>query len=81
MALDDEIFASKLDVSEGMLVAIVGADAFVGEPLAYLLGGDVDLARQRVRHVLVRVRIVLVVDEPLVEYVDHIVGEETIAVS
>ena len=64
-----------------MLEASVGAHALVGEPLADLFGRDARLLGEHAGRVLVRVRIVLVLDEPLVELVDHDVREEAIAAS
>ena len=64
--------------AKSLLVALVGSDALVGEPLAHLLGRDVGLLGEHIGHALVRIRVALVLVEPLVQDVHHAVRKEAV---
>jgi len=63
---------------ERLLVTLVWPNAFVGEPLSHLFCRDVGVLGQNIGHVLVRIGIVLILDEPLAQHVHHLVRKESI---
>ena len=61
-----------------LLEALVRAYTLVGEPLAHLLGRYIRLLGQIVGHVVVRIGILLIFEEPFVQHVHYFVRKEAI---
>ena len=61
-----------------LLEALVGPHSLVGKPLSHLLRRYVRLFGQHIGHVVVRIRILLILEKPLVQHVDNLVGKKPV---